>query len=107
MGKTLVIFKCAYRDGMLVAVKGLSSFKGMTLYQTEATASMRASTNPILNGTVLLIYCTLQKVIQQVHATGPLVSHMDFWASPWQYMRDKEKSSSAIVLMFPVSRNVQ
>lgn len=27
MGKILVMFKCAHRDGMLVAVKGLSSFR--------------------------------------------------------------------------------
>lgn len=67
---------------MLEAVTGLSSFRGMTLYQIEATASMWVSTNRILNGTVPLVYCTLQKVVQQVHATGPLVSHMDFWASP-------------------------
>lgn len=76
-------------NAMLVAVKGLKSFRGMTLCQTEATAGMMASTKLIR---FLLIYCTLQKVIQQVHATGPLVSHMDFWASPRQYMRDKDKS---------------
>lgn len=50
------------------------------LYETEATARMRASTNPILN--VLLIYCTLQKVIKQVHATGPLVSKFGMLGKP-------------------------
>ena len=89
MGNILVIFMCAYRDGMPVAVKGLRSFRGMTLYQ--AMASVRVSTNLILYGIFLLIYNTLQKVIQQVHATGPLVSHMDFQASPCQYMRDKDQ----------------
>lgn len=42
------------------------------------------------NEILLLIYYTLQKVIQQVLATGPLVSHIDFQASPGQYMRDKD-----------------
>lgn len=41
--------------------------------------SIRASTNLALNGIFLLIYNTLQKVIQQVHATGPLVSHMEIF----------------------------
>lgn len=63
---------------MLVAVKGLSSLRGIILYQTETMASMRASTNLILNGIFFLIYNSLHKVVQQVHATGPLVSHMDF-----------------------------
>lgn len=49
--------------------------------------SVTASPSLTLNGIFLLIDYTLQKVIQQVLATGPLVSHMDF-----QYMRDKEKS---------------
>ena len=49
--------------------------------------SVTASPSLTLNGIFLLIDYTLHKVIQQVLATGPLVSHMDF-----QYMRDKEKS---------------
>lgn len=34
-------------------------------------------------------YLTLQKVVQQVHATGPLVSLVEFWERLRQYMRDK------------------
>lgn len=76
-----------------MAVKGLSSFRGIILHQTETMVSMRASTDLILNGILFLIYNSLHKVIQQVHATGPLVSHMDFdGASPYQYMRDKDES---------------
>lgn len=66
-------------------------------------AKMRVSTNPALRGIYLLIYNTLHKVIQQVHATGPLVSHMDFfWPSPYQYMRDKDTSSFVFLFEFTV-----
>lgn len=33
-----------------------------------------------------------------MHATGPLVSYMDFWASPSQYIRDKDRSFSTIFM---------
>lgn len=37
-----------------------------------------------------LTYLTLQKVVQHVHATGPLVSLLELWDRlPRQYMRDK------------------
>lgn len=63
---------------MLVAV-----LKFLSRNDLKTMGSKRASTNFSTIGIFLLIYNTLQKVIQQVHATGPLVSQVEiFWGKP-------------------------
>lgn len=59
--------------------------------------SMRVNRNLTLHGIFLLIKYTFQKAIQQVHAIGPLVSHMDSRANLPQYMRDKDAPFSTIM----------
>lgn len=58
--------------------------------RTKTMVSMRGSRSLTLYLISLLIYYTLQRVIQQVHAKGPLVPNINFRASPHQYMRDKD-----------------
>lgn len=83
----------------------------MYLYQTEAMGSERMSTRPQPKRNIppSLNY-TLQKVIQQELATGPLVFPRGLSGrARVRYMRDKETSFSTVVFWrtFQASLNVQ
>lgn len=64
----------------------------MALWQLKDYFEMcykQATPPPPILTLSFLSYVTLQKVVQQVHATGPLVSLVDLWERLRQYMRDK------------------